>query len=29
VMLRGALSAEFINPKVSSFGGELGVNVSF
>jgi outer membrane lipase/esterase len=29
VMLRGAFSAVFINPQVESYGGELGVNVSF
>jgi outer membrane lipase/esterase len=29
VMLRGALSAVFINPRASSYGGEVGLNVSF
>ena len=29
VMLRGAVSAMFINPQMTSYGGELGLNVSF
>ena len=29
VMLRGAAFAEVFTPQVSSYGGELGVNVSF
>jgi outer membrane lipase/esterase len=29
VMLRGAVAAEFANPQVISYGGELGVNIGF
>ena len=29
VMLRGAFSAVFINPQVTSYGGELGLSISF
>jgi outer membrane lipase/esterase len=29
VMLRGALSAVFLNPQVTGYGGELGLNISF
>ena len=29
VMLRGAVSAMAVNPQVISYGGELGLNISF
>ena len=29
VMLLGRLTSVFLNPQVSSFGGELGLNISF
>jgi outer membrane lipase/esterase len=29
VILRGAVSAEFANPQMISYGGELGLSVSF
>jgi outer membrane lipase/esterase len=29
VMLRGAISAVFLDPQVTSFGGELGLSISF
>ena len=29
VMLRAAVSTMFLNPQVTSYGGELGLNVSF
>ena len=29
MMLRGAVSAVFLNPQVISYGGELGLNIGF
>ena len=29
MMLRAVFSAEFLNPQVASYGGELGLNFSF